>query len=305
MYELYSRRIKNANGEPEVFVYDTFPQAFRNQAFFALSDVLDHFKQEGVYEIWDRLQDDFSRELGVKTLCRYNYSSRNKVEYFVGEASDEDFLDFLEYAFHFVFNLINDHISMYVSDKKAIIKDSIAELNYRLKQHNLGYEFVNGKIIRKDNEFIHQTIVKPALKLLISKGFTGAEQEYLDAFEHYRKGENKDAILDALKAFESTMKTICNKMGYSYDPAKSTAKDLIAILEAHSFYPSYMNNHITTLRTSMESGLPTLRNKNAGHGQGASVVNVSDEFVEYALNLAATNIVLLVKIYDAKSRGVQ
>ena len=40
-----------------------------------------------------------------------------------------------------------------------------------------------------------------------------------------------------------------------------------------------------------------MRNKNAGHGQGSSVTPISDEFAEYALNLVATNIVLLVEIY--------
>lgn len=302
MYELYSRRIKNANGEPEVFIYDSFPQTFRNQMFYALSDVLDFFEQNGAYWLWDCLQNDFSRELGVKSLCKYSrYSSREKAEYFVGEASDKDFLDFLDYAFHLVSNLTELSISVYVGERIERVANSIAELNFRFKQHNLGYEFINGEIIRKDNEFIHQEVVKPALRLLTDNGFMGAEQEFLDAFEHRRKGENKDAILDALKAFESTMKAICDKMGYPYDPAKNTAKDLISILEANNFYPSYMNNHITSLRTSLESGLPTLRNKNAGHGQGASVVNVSNEFTEYALNLAATNIVLLVKIYAAKS----
>lgn len=48
MYELYSRRIKNAAGEPEVYEYDTFSDAFRNQAFYALSDVLDFFERHGV-----------------------------------------------------------------------------------------------------------------------------------------------------------------------------------------------------------------------------------------------------------------
>lgn len=74
----------------------------------------------------------------------------------------------------------------------------------------------------------------------------------------------------------------------------------------NGFFPAYMNNHMTSLRASLESGLPTMRNKNAGHGQGSSVVNVSDEFTEYALNLAATNIVLLTKIYATKkARGAE
>ncbi len=34
-----------------------------------------------------------------------------------------------------------------------------------------------------------------------------------------------------------------------------------------------------------------------GHGQVSTVIPISDEFAEYALNLAATNVVLLVGIY--------
>ncbi len=46
-----------------------------------------------------------------------------------------------------------------------------------------------------------------------------------------------------------------------------------------------------------EIGLPALRNKTAEYGQGSEETPISDEFAEYALNLAATNIVLLVGIY--------
>ena len=48
MYELLSKRIKNADGETEVFTYNSFPQAFRNQVFYILEDVLKlyHFDQE-------------------------------------------------------------------------------------------------------------------------------------------------------------------------------------------------------------------------------------------------------------------
>lgn len=57
---------------------------------------------------------------------------------------------------------------------------------------------------------------------------------------------------------------------------------------------------MASLRTTLEIGLPMLRNKNAGHGQGSTVTPISDEFAEYALNLAAINIVLLVGIYKRK-----
>lgn len=307
MYELYSRRIKNREGEPEVYEYDSFCQSFRNQMFYVLSDVFDFCAEKGFHDAWEVLHDSFARELGVKTLGSNYASGKLNVEVFAQKSSDKDFLDLLDYAFNMV-SLIRGVNVPYAlcEEKQERINRAFQELNYRFKQHNLGYEFVDDKLIRKDNELLHQETIKPALKLLIETGFEGAEQEFLDAFEHRRKGENKDAILDALKSFESTMKAICDGMGYSYGPAKSTAKELIAILENNGFFPAYMNNHMTSLRTSLESGLPTMRNKNAGHGQGSSVVNVSDEFTEYALNLAATNIVLLTKIYATKkARGAE
>lgn len=40
-----------------------------------------------------------------------------------------------------------------------------------------------------------------------------------------------------------------------------------------------------------------MKSESVGHEQGSTVTPISDEFAEYALNLAATNIVLLVGIY--------
>ena len=51
------------------------------------------------------------------------------------------------------------------------------ELNYRFKQHNLGYEFINSQIITIDSTLLHETAVKPTLKLLFEEGFEGAEDE--------------------------------------------------------------------------------------------------------------------------------
>lgn len=301
MYKLFSRRMKKESDGPKIYEYEVFPAPFRTQFFYLLTDVLDFFEQKKGLGAWEALHDSFCRELGVKRMIQVNYDERGIVEYFVDKASNQDFLDFMDYAISFIYKLKKVPLQYYFEeDKNRVIDNSIQEFNYRLKQHNLGYEFVNGEIIRKDNKYLHQEVVKPALRLLYDANFKGAEQEFLDAFEHRRKGENKDAILDALKAFESTMKAICDSLNYPYDAVKSTAKDLISILEANDFYPAYLNNHMTSLRTSLESGIPTLRNKNAGHGQGAQVVNVSDEYVEYALNLAATNIVFLTKIYLGK-----
>lgn len=293
--------MRNKNGEPEVYIYDEFPESFRNQVYYVMYDVIDECS-DCDEELWDILYKKFAREKGISLeifeieMGRYG---RDKFKMYVEISSATDFLDMIDLVFHFVhygIRKLSPKNNMNL-DVNKIVDKAIEELNYRFKQHNLGYEFVNGEIIRIDNKILHQEVIKPALKLLYEESFNGAEEEFRKAFEYKRKGDNRNAILEAGKSFESTMKTICDKKGYVYDKAKDTAKSLISILESNAFYPPYMSSHIVNLRTTLETGLPVVRNKIAGHGQGSAIVPISDEFAEYALNLAATNIVLLVKIY--------
>lgn len=318
LYKLYSERIRNRDGEPEVYIYDEFPQEFRNQVFYIMVDVLDGL--EHCRCDWNALHDDFCREKGLKFLGDYERDlsiyGRHNCEEYISSCSNSDLIDFIDFSFHTfnvecrkvdvlqsTYNIFigatvhNDIYDEIVKEVNSGIDKVVEELNYRFKQHNLGYEFVNGEIIRVDNKVLHQEVVKPALRLLYEEGFDGAEEEFRKAFEYRRKGDNKNAILEAGKSFESVMKTICDKKSFTCDKAKDTVKTLISILEKNNFYPSYMSSHMTNLRTTLETGLPVVRNKNSGHGQGSAVTPISDEFAEYALNLAATNIVLLVGIY--------
>lgn len=301
MYELLSRRIKNANGEPEVFIYNNFPQTFRNQVFFILKDVLDPYSRSGE-NLWDIFEESYCREKGLKGMSYYELHTghgKASIEAYFADCNDIDFLDTIDYLFYLIDKLLRTRTPKYEYDYDAnrAVNNAITELNYRFKQHNLGYEFVSSQIITLDNTFLHKTVVKPVLKLLFEEGFEGAEDEIRSAYEKRRKGDNKNAILEAGKAFESAMKIICDKNGYSYDKEKDTAQKLIAILEKNQFYPSYMSAHLNNLRVTLETGLPVVRNKVAGHGQGNQIVTVPDEFADYALHLAATNILFLVKLY--------
>lgn len=307
MYNLYSRRKKDAQGNVEVFVYDNFPATFRNQFFTIVTEVLDKAKNYGFYNAIENLCKAFAREKGLKFIGKYRSHINDSValEEYIDECSDEDFLDLVDYIFGaFISNQEVQSQCWIFGQSDNFFQNAIDELNLRLKQHYLGYEFLNGEIIVKTNTFTHERIVKPALQLLLDEEFRGAEEEYLLAFENYRQGENKNAILNAAKAFESTMKAICSGMNYIFDDKTDTAKRLINILEENEFYPSYLNNHIAGIRTTLESGAPTLRNKTSGHGQGASVQDAHDEYVEYVLNLVASNIVFLHKLYKRKKAEV-
>ena len=279
------------------------------------------------------------REKGLKGMGYgklQNGYGKSSIEEYFKDCDDIDFLDAIDYFFYLIDKKIRTIKPEYQYDYDAdgAINVAIAELNYRFKQHNLGYEFANSQIITIDSTFLHKTAVKPALKILFEEGFEGAEDEIRNAYERRRKGDNKNAILEAGKAFEvlkmksemlmrerrkgdnknaileagkafeSTMKIICDKQGYAYDKNKDTAQKLITILENNGFYPSYMNAHLTSIRTTLETGLPVVRNKVAGHGQGNQIITIPDEYTDYALHLAATNILFLVRLYRNKKQNL-
>ena len=109
---------------------------------------------------------------------------------------------------------------------------------------------------------------------------------------HYKRGMTS---ADCLKAFESTLKCICDRRRWGYKPT-DTAKALLNVVFEKGLVPAFLQSHFTSLRSSLEAGVPTVRNKLGGHGQGGTPVAVPDSLAAYALHLSATNIVLLVQL---------
>ena len=153
---------------------------------------------------------------------------------------------------------------------------------------------MDGKIVRIDSEYLHSEVTKPALRILHKKHYAGARQEFLSAHQHYRKGEAKEALNDCLKAFESVMKAICDKRRWTYRN-DVTAKGLIDICLNKELIPSFWQSHYSALRSLLESGVPTGRNKLSGHGQGTAPVAVPDHLAAYMLHMTASAIVFLAE----------
>ena len=59
--------------------------------------------------------------------------------------------------------------------------------------------------------------------------------------------------------------------------------------------PPLMQSHFSALRSTLESGVPTIRNDQSGHGQGSEKVIVPEYIVAYILHLTASNILLLAQ----------
>jgi hypothetical protein len=127
---------------------------------------------------------------------------------------------------------------------------------------------------------------------IFNKRFRGPQQEFLSAHSHFRNKENKECINECLKSLESTIKVICKekKIGIGEN---STAKTLINTLFENEYIPKYFQSHYSALQSVLESGVPTVRNKVSGHGQGDKIIDVDENYAELILNLTATNIIFL------------
>lgn len=303
VFDLFSKRQKRARGEmPDVYVYDKLPQQLRVQVVHIIQDAfgVDHYNSSNALKAYEFVKQTLCREYGLFELVKYPKSDAESIfNFFLNEETTERALDVLELCFKLINGFIRDSRDyLYNTDRKIEPENAVSELNERFKEHGVGYQFESNELIRIDSEFLHAEAVKPALTVLRGEGFKGANDEFLLAHEHYRHGRHKECLVDSLKAFESTMKAICKLRGWATQPGDS-AKALIATCLSKGLLPSYFESQFASLRSLLESGIPTVRNKNGGHGQGPDVVVVPEYLARYALNLTASTVLFLSEAYAA------
>lgn len=303
VFDLFSKRQKRARGEvPDVYVYDKLPQQLRVQIVHIVQDAFgtDHYRTNNAEKAYEFVKQTLCREYGLFELVKHSRSDADSVfNFFLQEESTERALDVVELCFKVINVVIADDDSYrYNTNRKIEPTDAVSELNERFKEHGVGYQFESNELIRVDSEFLHSEAVKPALTVLRGEGFKGANEEFLLAHEHYRHGRHKECLVDSLKAFESTMKVICKLRGWTFQPS-DTAKALIATCLNNGLLPAYLESQFASLRALLESGVPTVRNKKGGHGQGPDPIVVPEYLARYALNLTATTILFLVEANSA------
>lgn len=305
VFDLFSKRQRRARGEiPDVYVYGSLPQELRVQIVHIIQDAFgtDHYGRRHTEKAYELVKQTLCREYGLFELIeRPKSHNHSVVNFFLREESIERALDVVELSFKVINTLIRDNrVYQFHTDRKSGPDAAVEELNERFKEHGVGYQFESNELIRVDSEFLHSEAVKPALTVLRGSAFEGANEEFLVAHEHYRHGRYKECLVDALKAFESTMKAICKLRGWTTQP-NNTAKALISICLSNGLLPTYLDSQFTSLRSLLESGIPAVRNKNGGHGQGTDPMTVPEYLARYALNLTATTILFLVEANSAKN----
>lgn len=299
--ELFSKRQKKLRGEvPDVYTYDRIPNELRIQIAHLLREVMgEPFEYETTSE---NLAIIFMKTIKKEhsLLDMYEYDSGNDgiqtlINYFLNVGDHEKSLDVVELVLSKLSKLYKNKGDFFKEELNAEthINDGIDEFNQRMQEHGIGYKFESGKIIRIDSEIVHQDVIKTTLGLISHKDYQAVDDEYLTAHEHFRHGRYEESMVECLKAFESTIKVICSKRGWYYED-KYTAKQLLNIIYEKELIPSYLQSHLTGLRSALE-GVATLRNKEAGHGAGTEINIVPQHFDSYCLHLTASNILFLIK----------
>ncbi len=302
IFDLFSKRQKRLRGEiPEIFTYDQIPNGLRVKIVHIIKDMFgedtygDNNKIQSSYEF---IQKTLCREYGLFELGERGYNGRDEhqvINFFLKTEENDKVLDVIELTFKYADRIIRtDREYNYYAKPKLNPDDAISELNDRFKEEGIGYSFDGGEIIRVDSTYTHSEITKPTISLLWNKKFQGANEEYLKAHEHYRHGRNKESLTECLKALESVMKTICKEKGWEFNE-RDTARKLIQVCFQNELVPTFTQNQFTSLQNLLESGIPTIRNKLGGHGQGQTPQIVDDEMTRYGLNLTGTNIIFLIK----------
>jgi hypothetical protein len=249
-------------------------------------------------EVWTFIHDAMSRELGLVRLGKGG-DAYQECCHFVQTYEPLPTLDIIEISARVIDRVVRKwtEYQKQIATVTQSADSALDELNTRFREHGLGYQYEGGDLVQIDSQYIHAEVVVPAIHLLNDLGFRGPSDEFLKAHAHYRQANYKESIAEALKAFESTMKAVADKKGWDYPPT-ATAKVLIDVMLERELIPTFLTSHLTSLRSLLESGLPTVRNKLGGHGQGAEEIEVPGYIAAYALHIAASNIVLLVKAYS-------
>lgn len=306
VFNLYSKRkAMERGGDLDVYFYDNIPETLRTQIIYIWKDVIgtkSEFNEDEreVVTMYKFLTETLCREYGKFSLSNDGYNNYDDlIAFFLNETDTEKVLDVIELSFKVIDKMTRNYgYRPPCGDPNKRADDAISELNTRFKEHAIGYQFENSQLIKIDSAFLHSEIVKPVLMLLSSPVFQGSNDEFLKAHEHYRKSENKECLNYCLKSFESMMKSICKELDWSYKES-DTSKTLLEICFKNELLPSFWQSHFSSLRSMLESGIPTGRNKLSGHGQGSEIIEIPVHIVSFLLHSTAASILLLGEAYKA------
>lgn len=291
--DTFSRRKRATQNKYDPLVYDILPNPLRNQVIQIFDEVIDLASQDRS-RIYTQLNKFMRKEIGTTMLSQEPYPPSEFYRWFCHEQLSDFHLDAVEAICRLILELEARHRR---SSRYEILQ-KIEELNARFLEASVGYQFEAGRLLQIDSKFEHKEVVVPALGFLAAKKYEAAEHEFLDAFDAFREGDYETTLVEACKSLESVIKVIGSEKGWGLDP-NWPLKKLVGAVFDNDLIPSYMQTEFAGLKTILESGVGTVRNKSAGHGAGEKKREVPRHIAAFQLHQTAAAILLLIGAADA------
>ena len=283
--ELYSDNKRNLE-IVDIFVYDTVSDKFKNNIFYFIQSNVTNTELSQIYSSLI-IEHGLKRNIDMDYINRPDMYTEIFIKGFEKLIDSEDNIDFYL-----------DLIVLFLNMKHNNKKEMIVLLNKILYKYSLGYQIdiVKDQIIRVDSKHIYKENIQEVLLLLNDIQFKNVDDEYRKAYEELKKGNYEGVLVEANKAFESTMKIICNLKEYGL-PKSHNASGLIAHLRKNNFIENFQDEKFNGLAKTLQSPA-IIRNNQGGHGQGSETRELSSIYAEYALQVTAASILLLIGIYN-------
>lgn len=154
------------------------------------------------------------------------------------------------------------------------------KINQIFDLHGCSWRITDGEFFKLDADFMGERLAASGHDALAANRFVGAAQEYAKARQELASGDVKDGIFYAGKSFESVMKVITGK-------EHASADQLIKAMQSDGYFNDLPESMRVGFSDQVMKTLPFLRNKLAGHGQGAAIIDVPVVYGELAVQLAA------------------
>lgn len=299
---LFSKRQQTIRpNASDVHLYAQIPGPLRVQIAHILRDLFGHkvtYDLNGCVEAFGEIEQSLCREYGLcilptKPADLTTTPDVRVIDFLLHEEDQQKVLDVVEVSFRLLTRLrSSSEWQSRIPQEK--FERALTELNARFREYGVGYQYENGEIVRVESQFLHAEVVKPALALLGAGECAEANAEFLNALDHYRKGETKECLNACLKTFESTMRAICTKRKWAFK-SKDTAKELIDVCLNNGLTPPSIHSHIRGVRAVLAHGIPTIRTGLPGRRQELQLVDVPPPYASYMLHLTAATVQFFIE----------
>lgn len=170
-----------------------------------------------------------------------------------------------------------------------------AGINRIFEEEGVGYRWVDGRLVRFDEQIVHTEAMLPALAALATGRFGAAQSEFEEAVAAFGRGAWRDTLTNANAAFESVLKILTGKNG--------TAGELIAEARRQRLIPKYLGASVENFEKLMH-GLPAARGQQgSSHGLGTAPIEADERLARLVLTIAAALITFLADDASASARS--